>query len=182
MSARFEYRIFVPRAEELERSMRENLEPEGHDEKRDLYLVDPARLALNLKLAGDVLEVKERVQVDGALERWQPAGEYPFPLSPEARSLFGSLPDRAAEDPHALVAHCESMGYRVAPVMKDRDSYLRSEAEEILGEVGHLTADGQEVDTVALESESAPALRKWVEKLGLDGHPNRSYVAFLAAR
>lgn len=173
---RYEVRCFAP-DDALAARVRERFEETGRDRSVDLYLLDPDRPGLNLKLRDGRLSVKRRVEGRDGLERWHPEAELALPLEPqERRRWLSGVAAAGVADPERLAREAARAGYAAVEVRKRRRRFARG---VVLAEITELrTARGRE-RTVALESTSAEALLAELSALGADPSDNESYVEWL---
>ena len=163
------------------------LEPELTQESDEVYLLSPGADAA-VKVRAGLMDIKLLEHVDEAgLEQWRPAMKETFPLPRgEAEKVCAALgvsappPDVDAytlDEFLALLAAPER-GVRAVHVHKRRLHYT------VLGcmtEVTEVVADGEQVRTLALESEDAGQVAAAVKELGLADRPNTSYPRWLKA-
>ena len=175
--ARFEYRIFPAESRPFAQALSETLASAGSDDYRDVYLVDPWRLDVNLKVRDGQLEVKTRDTQHHAMERWTPRDEYPLPLAPAvAQRWFPRLAGAACATPAELYARVRDAGYQVIPVAKSRRKF---EHEDLEGEMTSIEVHEATHTTLALEHEDPDCLASWVRRLAFDLLPNQSYITWL---
>lgn len=191
---RFEFRVFGadlsgPRGL-LERDGR--AEPPEH--RRDTYFVARDRFDIGLKLrgAGDRLELKRLVRVEGRCELWEPAASSDLPLevSEIPRALLAplGLPDglapQAVLDGSALLEALDGReDLRVVPIGKHRTTYHLGPD---LGEWVQIDfPDGHREVSVALESEDLTRLEALIDRMDLGGRENvslpRRLIAFASS-
>ncbi len=154
--------------------------PERVQESDEIYLVSPC--GKNVKVRDDLLDIKVLHEVnDDGLERWEPVMKAGFPLSSEdAARVFDALGRPApafAADAYPLdtflseLVEPQGLG-RIVRVHKRRARYTVGGCTAELSEV---EADGERLQTVAIESEDAAAVIAAVREVGLAGWANTSY-------
>jgi exopolyphosphatase/guanosine-5'-triphosphate,3'-diphosphate pyrophosphatase len=142
----------------------------------------------NVKVRDGLMDIKvlKEVNEDG-LEQWAPVMKAKFPLSEDDLArVFSALrvdavaPLRHASTLDALIDTFDSEvgGVRVVQVHKRRVRYTM---DGCMAELSDITANGQAVRTLAVESEDAEAILRVVDSLGLSGYTNTNFRRGLAA-
>ncbi|MGO4835630.1 hypothetical protein AB4144_25620, partial [Rhizobiaceae sp. 2RAB30] len=141
----------------------------------------------NVKVRDGLMDVKILQEVDsGGLQQWAPVMKAEFPLSAsdvakvmEALRVpaHGSLAERYGLD--ALIEEFArpDSGVRVIDVSKRRVRYT---VEGCMAELSDISANGEQIRTIAVESEDPAAVVRAVHFLGLVGYVNTSYPRALA--
>jgi exopolyphosphatase/guanosine-5'-triphosphate,3'-diphosphate pyrophosphatase len=136
----------------------------------------------NVKIRDSLIDVKvlKDVSPEG-LEQWAPVMKAPFPLSAtDVAKVVDSLRIpvsgalRASYSLDELVESLEKegSGVRVVRVHKRRVRYT---IEGCMAELSDITANGEPIRTIAVESEDAQAVVRAVATLGLRDYVNTSY-------
>jgi exopolyphosphatase/guanosine-5'-triphosphate,3'-diphosphate pyrophosphatase len=142
----------------------------------------------NVKVRAGLLDVKRVEWVSGeGLEQWRPILKAAFPLLPGTiAQLFDALglpvPSLSRPQYDLETLRCELI--RPEPRLRDLEVHKERTRYRMNGcpcEVTVVSAEGRQVDTLAVESEDAAAVMATVRALGLDGVPNRSYPKGLKA-
>ena len=163
------------------------LEPELTQESDEIYLLSPGADAA-VKIRTGLMDVKVLEHVDEAgLEQWRPAMKETFPLPRgEAEKVCAALrvsaPPAGADaytlDEFLAVLAAPERGVRAIAVHKRRLHYTLGGC---MTEVTDVVADGEQVRTIALESEDAQRVAATVRELGLADRENTSYPRWLKA-
>ena len=187
MSApRYEFRTFGPDLGTVGARLREMAPLGRYRESRELYLLLPGRLDLNLKVRDDALELKRRVELDDDLELWRPAFRLAFPipattlrehladLLPES----ATLPDTGSCDARRLLALLTAprTGVARASLFKQRFGF---DIAGCLAEVVEVLVNGARLMSAAVEAEDPARVRAQRDRLGLAGTENVGYVLAL---
>ena len=163
------------------------LEPELTQESDEIYLLSPGADAA-VKIRAGLMDVKVLEHVDEAgLEQWRPAMKETFPLPRgEAEKVCAALrvsaPPAGADaytlDEFLALLAAPERGVRAVAVHKRRLHYALGGC---MTEVTDVVADGEQVRTIALESEDAQRVAATVRELGLADRGNTSYPRWLKA-
>ncbi len=185
---RFEFRAFGRGFGRIARRMRERGRLEQIGDREDLYLLSASDAEHGVKVRDGRVEVKRLLERRDGLERWAPSHAAELPVaadfvrevlapalglaSPSLRREHYALADLLAElvEPEPCLA--------AVRVHKRRASFT---LEGIRAEHAVLEVDGEELETLALESPDPQALVRMVALFGLREYPNRSYPAALRA-
>ena len=158
---------------------------ESSSESSETYLLDCSAVPENnIKLRRDRLELKRLVERWQGLERWQPAGNWEFPVSRETlRALWSDevlksvRPDAAALTLHDLLAMVDDSALlRRADVYKRRYRYTLGGCS---AEIDRLLVDGNPLESCAVESRDRQAVLEAVGLLRLTAEDNCSYAQML---
>lgn len=140
---------------------------------------------VNAKVRGNELDVKRLHTVEGGLELWSPVLKASFPITAErVAALFrewGLTPPAAARPAYSYEQFlseviAETPGIHPVGITKERRQAV---IDGCSVEVSAVTLNGQQVQTVAVESESPERIEPVVRRLGLSGVGNENYVAAL---
>ncbi len=185
---RFEFRTFAPCLGMVDQRLRAMADCADISESREIYLLgrDAVR-DRNIKLRRGQLELKRIIDRQHELERWQPAGQWGFPLARD--TVCGSLwPGATLEHVTDLPARMSSSDllhwvarptvalYR-ANVWKRR---FRFALQDCRAELDQLLVNGAAVESVAVESEDAQAVLEARAALRLEDCENQSYPLLLS--
>ncbi|MGD2112414.1 MAG: hypothetical protein PVI50_03430 [Gammaproteobacteria bacterium] len=184
---RFEFRTFGRDFARIEENIRRLSADETLRESREVYILRPKQWQRNIKIRGGRLEVKELIEQRDGLQRWNPAGQWTFPL--KAGELENSiLPGLRSDDRRPGTQGLSKqrlLGELVrdshvlwrANVFKRRVGYTTGECST---EIDEILVNGALVRSVAIESEDADAVVAIRRELGLADHENVSYPLAIA--
>lgn len=161
-------------------------QPDSEPWSEETYLLVASRPDTNVKLRGDVVEIKELVKRHHALELWRPGPQLDFPLtgSTLGRELLPRLPLDAtgAEDcpaPADLLQLARASGAVLVIALRKRRRLF--EVMEARAEVTEVEVGERRSRTAAVEHERPEVVEQAARTLGLDAFPNLSYPAALAS-
>lgn len=192
---RYEFRVFAADLSEPRDALARKGEAEPPEGRSDTYLVVRDRYEIGLKLrgAGERLELKRLIGVQGRCELWQPATSADLPLkgSDIARAFLAPAGLRDELDPsaiydrrHLLKALEGRDALRLVSLEKHRRKFRLGPDEGEWVEI--LFPDGQREESVAVESEDHTRLAALITGLGLGGRQNvslpRRLIAYAFAR
>jgi len=182
VEARYEWRVWGRRLDEIDATVRSLSECLGTQESTETYVASAATTSVNPKARADRLDVKVLVATQDGYEQWQPRLKVAFPVTADllATELFPLL---ELEAPHlGRKAYSQSQlietvidphpGLTAVRVEKHRRAY------EILGclaEVADVAIAGQSLQTASVESVDLEALREAGRVTGLAARNNVSY-------
>ena len=180
--ARWEWRSFGPGLGDAEARIRAVAGEEQRSE--ETYLISPWS-DLNVKIRAGLLDVKSLLRTNATgLEQWQPMPKEPFPI--DASTVAALLIDWHVE-PTPIASGRRFSQIRlfsllgdiapevsIIPVVKRR---RRGQASGCLFEFGWLDAEGQSMETLAIESDDATRVMALLETLGLDALDNVNSVS-----
>lgn len=180
--ARFEYRIFAPRLDEVEQRLRA-LAEEGDDEAREeIYLVG-ARPDRNVKVRDGAIEVKALREERHGLERWEPLPAHELPVEGDwvrdaLASHLGLERLTAPREAYDLDTLAEEVIEPTRDVtgLRVRKERRHFSADGARAELTRVELAGRTLQTAAVESADVREASRWVRRLGLDAWPNTSYV------
>lgn len=141
----------------------------------------------NVKVRDGLMDLKELREVNNyGLEQWAPILKATFPLSvADATKVLDALRIPVPESlqgtysVQALVDAAAQSGGRVRAVNVHKRR-VRYTVEGCLAELSDLSANGNPIRTLAVESEDPKAIMLAVEALGLIGYVNTNYLQGLA--
>jgi exopolyphosphatase / guanosine-5'-triphosphate,3'-diphosphate pyrophosphatase len=185
IALRWEWRSFGQRFGGAEERIA-RFAPSEPKETDEIYFL--SRGGENVKVRDDLMDVKvlREVNKDG-LERWAPVMKAGFPLSANDVaavldaldvSIHGSLSEGCTLEALLDAFDRPDSGVRLVRVHKRRVRYT---VEGCMAELSDITANGEPVRTIAVESEDAHAIIRAVESLHLSGYANTNYLRGLAA-
>lgn len=182
---RFEFRVFGHDFDTIERRIREMAPCESINESREIYLLDNEDCDRNVKIRGSRLEFKCLLERSRGLERWEPAGIWPFPV--DLGSLPGKLfpvaaleqvsPFPAAMTERELLNHTASVSggsallYR-ANIFKRR---FRFTLQDCPVEIDHILINGAAIESIAIESQHAEQVLSVRSALAMEEFENVAY-------
>jgi exopolyphosphatase/guanosine-5'-triphosphate,3'-diphosphate pyrophosphatase len=182
---RWEWRSFGPRFPSVERYLAKH-PAKPPQESDELYLLSGA--GDNVKVRDDLMDIKVLRQVDpDGLEQWEPVMKAGFPLpAAEVAKVIAALRLDMPSTTKASTTLAEFLeaftgtktGIRAVKVHKRR---ARFTIGKCTAELSQVLADGRPTQTVAVETEDAPAVLAAVRELGLEGYVNTGYPRGLAA-
>ncbi len=157
------------------------LEPGGVQDSDELYFLSSVADA-NVKVRDQLMDIKilQQTNSDG-LEQWKPVMKGSFPLAAtDVTRVFDFLRidapalGRAAYTQEQFVAELVTPDQRLRAVNVHKRR-TRYKVDGCMSEITEVVADGEQVRTIALESEDAARVIATVRKLGLDKFQNISY-------
>ena len=180
---RFEFRAWARNFGLVETRMRAIARCEQIRESTEVYVVSAANAHNNTKIRDRLMDIKVLVQEKDGLEQWNPRmkGEFPMAadtLKDEVFPAFGvEMPPRKRES-YTLE---QFLGELVRPhpqlvpvrVFKRRFAFT---VNDCITEIAEIEINGAGLQTVAVESVDAPAIRKAMEMLGLEAYENVNYL------
>jgi hypothetical protein len=187
-SPRFEFRSFRTCFDDVERRLRSMSECESITESTEVYILAPAHIHdRNLKVRDGRLEIKRLLERDRGLERWEPAGQWDFPIP--AESLDEILPEGGGagwggNSAQALTEHdLVELALRPeiplfrARVFKRRFRFAMASCR---AEIDQLVVHGATIQSAAMEAEDPDALLVLRSVLQLDAQENMAYPLLLS--
>lgn len=181
--SRYEFRIFGTCLGLAEQRLRSLAPCESINESREIYLLGYATGAeRNIKIRDGKLELKRLIETHQGLERWQPAGQWAFPVAldtlrdtlhldnilNQAHTLPAML---SGSDLLRLVATAEVPLYR-ANVYKCR---FRFSFPDCRAEFDQLRVNDAAIESIAIESANPQAVLELQATLRLEDCENQSY-------
>ena len=183
--ARYEFRVFAPQLDKTGELLRTMASCDSASESREVYLLDcEAMPSSNVKIRNDRLEQKQLIRLYHGLERWKPAGQWEFPVSPETiRQLWSydvlkeaPIKSAALSREQLLQLVEENVRLYRADVFKRRYRFsLMGCAAELI----RMEVDGQAFESCAVESGDPQAVLAVLDALQLEDDLNRSYPRML---
>ncbi|MGD8630396.1 MAG: hypothetical protein PVG72_06650 [Gammaproteobacteria bacterium] len=185
---RFEFRVFGASLGMAEQRMRDTAPCESISESREIYLLGRGIDAgTNLKVRHGRLELKRLIEHHQGLQRWQPAGQWAFPVAPD--TIEGILNPGytlgQGRDPAALLSlddlprfTTETAGQLVlAHVFKRRFRYTLPACH---AEFDQLLVNGAAIESIAIESVDPQAILASRSAMRLEDLENQSYPLALS--
>jgi len=192
--SRYEFRIFGTCLGLAEQRLRSLAPCESINESREIYLLGYATgTERNIKIRDGKLELKRLIETHQGLERWQPAGQWAFPvaldtLQPAGQWAFPVALDTlhldnilnqahtlpamlSGSDLLRLVATAEVPLYR-ANVYKCR---FRFSFPDCRAEFDQLRVNDAAIESIAIESANPQAVLQLLATLRLEDCENQSY-------
>lgn len=181
--SRYEFRIFGTCLGLAEQRLRSLAPCESINESREIYLLGYATgTERNIKIRDGKLELKRLIETHQGLERWQPAGQWAFPVAldtlrdtlhldnilNQAHTLPAML---SGSDLLRLVATAEVPLYR-ANVYKCR---FRFSFPDCRAEFDQLRVNDAAIESIAIESANPQAVLELQATLRLEDCENQSY-------
>ena len=164
------------------RELIENRELGNYKKNREIYILSKVS-GNNVKIRNQTVEVKTLQTVnDIGLEQWCPAMKARFPLSRDELTLVGrylgvkipslSQPTASLES-FLRFADLHPAYFRTVKVEKSRYIYV---IDQCIVEYVNLSVEGLSSATVCVEHTDAKQVTDIVNRMGLGGRPNTSYV------
>jgi hypothetical protein len=186
--ARFEFRVWADRLDELADRLRSLAEPLEVRQSTDTYLVSTSAVDANPKARADLLDIKVLVGVRDGFEQWGVRLKAEFPIEAallriELFPLLGlASPDleRAEYSLSQLLAEVVPAHPDLAAVEVTKSRHMHA-VNACIAEITDATIADREIQTVAVESVDLAALTEVRRALGLDGHDNVSYPRAIRA-
>ena len=180
--ARFEFRVWADRLDELSDRIRSMSEPLEVRESTDTYFVSTATVDANPKARAELLDIKTLVGVQEGFEQWGVHLKAELPvdaalLSAELFPLLGLAPpefERADYTLAQLVDEVVSPNPDLAAVEVSKRRQMHT-VNGCIAEITDVTIADHKIQTVAVESANLGALVETRRDLGLDDHTNVSY-------
>jgi len=181
--SRYEFRIFGTCLGLAEQRLRSLAPCESINESREIYLLGYATgTERNIKIRNAKLELKRLIETHQGLERWQPTGQWAFPVAldtlrdtlhldnilNQAHTLPAML---SGSDLLRLVATAEVPLYR-ANVYKCR---FRFSFPDCRAEFDQLRVNDAAIESIAIESANPQAVLQLLATLRLEDCENQSY-------
>lgn len=147
----------------------------------ETYFLSSATIDANVKLRGGLLDIKLRVsETPEGYEIYQPRGklELPLPQADLASVLaqLGVSVELAQESyPADAVIELARQHPELVPVTVEKERYGFT-VDGVLCEYARVWFNGAEIQTACVESEDYAAMPAVIERLGLAGLPNTSYL------
>jgi hypothetical protein len=186
--SRFEFRIFGTCLGMAEQRMRAIAPCESISESREIYLLEREPSAdKNIKIRHGKLELKRLTEQQQGLQRWQPDGQWEFPVALKiikdllntgdrlnpTRDLTATLDQgnllKLVRDPSAHLLR--------ANVYKCRYRFILPACH---AEYDRLLVNGAAIESVAIESVDSLAVLETQAALGLEDFENQSYPVALS--
>jgi hypothetical protein len=185
--ARFEFRTFSQCFDMTEQILRAMASCDSISESREIYFLDDDNnYERNLKIRDGKLEQKRLVENYQGLQRWQPAGQWSFPVtSATLRELLGpnvnldsdSLPGTLTKDGLLGFIAQADIPLSRANVFKRR---FRFSPGNCKAELDQLLVNGAAIQSVAIEAEDRHALLALRIALQLEDRENLAYPQALS--
>lgn len=179
---RFEFRIFATGLGMAEQRMRAIAPCDAVAETREIYLIGH-RLGLdgNVKIRHGKLELKRLIEHYQGLQRWQPAGQWEFPVAPVT---IADILNQAV-DQQAPLSRDELLGLAAQPVAQlHRVNVYKLRFHFILGEChaeyDRLLVNGAATESIAIEAGDPQAVLQAQSALHLGDYENQSYPLALS--
>ena len=185
---RFEFRIFGTSLGMAEQRLRMITRCDSITESREIYLLGSGPVFdKNLKIRDGRLELKQLIQHHEGLQRWQPAGQWEFPVTLEAIEgiLYSSDAHDPARDLSAMLSQDDLLQLatqsaahlRRANVFKRRFRFTLPACD---AEFDQLLVNGAAIESIAVESENPQAILEAQSALQLEDFENQSYPLALS--
>ena len=180
--ARFEFRVWNDRLDEVTDRLRSLSDPFEVRESTETYFVSAVTVDVNPKARADQLDIKVLIGVREGFEQWgvKLKAEFPLDSALVMTELFLSLrlaPPRLERDAYTL----SQLVAEVVPAHPDLAAVEVKKHRQMhtvlacTAEVTDAAIARQELVTVAVESADLSALRDVCRILGLDAYDNVSY-------
>jgi hypothetical protein len=147
----------------------------------ETYFLSAGTLDANVKLRGGLLDIKVRVgETAEGYEIYQPRGKYRFPVQQaELANILAQLGVAVdlAEEVYAAEAVIDLARRhpQLVPVTVEKERYGFT-VDGVLCEYARVWFNGAEIQTACVESEDHAAMPAVIERLGLTGLANTSYL------
>lgn len=187
--ARYEFRVFDYELRKYFSKLMElsstKLNPETPDERysEEIYLIPNPDKGLNCKIRNEIFDIKSLIGIEDNLEQWKPVYKSHFPMSSTDLQeivfpLFGIENINLSQVNHTfdeLVFMLRSKAeMRTAHVEKRRFGFL---IDDVICEYGKICIEGNNIETVACESESKEKVISMIDKLNIRRFDNTNYVS-----
>jgi hypothetical protein len=185
---RFEFRVFGASLGMAEQRMRGIAPCESISESREIYLLGHGiDSGSNIKIRHGRLELKQLIEHHRELQRWQPAGQWAFPVA--FHTIQGML-DPAhtpnhSRNPAALLSLDDLLRFTTqtagklvrAHVFKRRFHYILPACR---AEFDQLQVNGAAIESIAIESVDPQAVLESRSAIWLEDFENQSYSLALS--
>jgi hypothetical protein len=183
--SRYEFRIFARRLKPIWKRLQALTSCESISDSVDTYLLNCDKGPFNnIKIRNDRLELKKLREQYQGLERWEPAGQWSFPLSLNTiqnlwtdvvleRKLTGSANLSCNELIHLAE---ENSRIRYVNVHKRRYRFALKGCD---AEMDRLLIEGHTLESCAVESSDPQSVLEVLNDLGLSEDINCSYPRLL---
>jgi hypothetical protein len=156
-------------------------------ESAETYLLSRATDTANVKIRGDLMDIKLMTEQVGRLERWRPLLKSAFPLDSRTivEQVFPHLGVPVEQITQPSYTHDELIRDLIRPhrdlamveVVKVRRQFT---SEKFIAEFAEVQIGGGATsETVEIESDDPAAVLRAIAKLGLNSHANINYVRHL---
>ncbi len=180
---RFEFRIFGQNLETYEVRIKEMSKLEKTREMKSIYLLTAGNMTNNIKIRGEIMDIKELEQVYEGLEQWSPflVGEFPLKADVIKNVVFPAMGIESpvfARKEYTLEQMldeviCKDPDLAVAYVKKIRYAYTVSKC---ITEIAEVTINGAFMKTICIEHEDPEKVLKAKKRLGIgDNIENVNY-------
>ena len=181
---RFEFRAWADRLDTVRERIASFADPYEIRESVETYIVSASADHINPKVRGDRLDVKVLIATRDGFEQWEPQLKTSFPIPASVvrddffRILGESAPNLSRDsytfeqfihnivEPHGELTAVE--------VVKQRRI---STASGYITEFAHVSIEGTDLQTAAVESTDVEALKEARRLTGLDAYENTNYPA-----
>lgn len=185
---RFEFRVFGTSLGMAEQCIRDIAPCDSITESREIYLLGHSiDYDKNVKIRRGRLELKRLIESHQGLQRWQPAGQWEFPVSFDAiEDIINSgctpIPSRdlttmLSKDDLLNLAAQPAGHLQRADVFKRRFRYTLPACR---AEFVQLRVNGAAIESIAIESVDAQAILEVQSALRLEDFENQSYPLALS--
>lgn len=186
--ARFEFRAWAARLNDVGRRLRELSDPDDTGESTEIYIVSTETIDVNPKVRHGLLDIKALVAVDDGFEQWAVHRKWAFPVAAgivraELCPLLGVAAqglDRDAYSATHLLDEVVAPHPRLAgvEVVKHRWKFA---LDACTAELADVVVGGRRLQTAAVESTDIEAARTARRAIGLDHRDNVSYPRAICA-
>lgn len=180
---RFEFRAWARTFGLVETRLRRLSRCQGIRESDEVYVVSAGNDLNNIKIRDAKLDIKELVQERDGLEQWTPRLKAAFPMAAEALTAdvfpaFGVAMPALERDRYTMEQFLDRIvrPHRelvAARVFKRRFAFT---VNGCIAEHAEVWINGAGLQTVAVESTDAAAVREALRLLGLDDYDNVNYL------
>ncbi len=150
-------------------------------ESSEVYILSK-KTGENIKIRDMLMDIKVLRNVENDLEQWFPIMKATFPIGAEEATEVFKAAGVEVELNHAVTWEYDAFiskmidtnsDLKAVGVFKKRYGYM---IEGATVEIADLTIDGKAIRTTAVEDADPALVTRLVEKLGLSGYENISYI------
>jgi len=180
---RYEFRIWGQTLADLRDRLQQLGAPSRSEPGTETYLISATTDKCNAKIRNSLMDIKVLVGTDRGLEQWKPVlkAGFPVPRPAIAGEIFPGLEltaphlSRAQYSQEEFLEEVIRAQPRIAIVTVSK-SRLQFTVDGCQAEFASTTIDSLARDTVAVEAEDPDAVLRLVNRLGIGGAPNTSYI------
>jgi len=179
---RYEFRVFAPDLSRIAACMRQLGDVTGRRQSMETYLLSWTAGDFGVKIRDHRIEIKERLDTAGFLERWKPKCRQPFPLSSSFlhQELLPALGISVVETGGTRIGEDFLLEALLKPHPEVRQVQVDKrrvfvQFNQCRAEYVGLSVEGTFLQSAAVEAEKREPVLEAIARLGLDPACNTSY-------